>query len=269
MNKESVSMRTDKDAAADVSKRAPTPRPQRQSSSRNAPAAARRNRYARGERLRKLETWVPRLAVALVAVSALAAVVYSGGYDPRDFLAALTPEPEQAEQAEQTRAAQQTAQPAQAAQTQPVQTQPVQTQPVQTPAAQTQAAQAEAGAATPEAVGAGSDAEKEPVLAVVTAPPLKPPGRTMAAGSTSDTPGRSPDTRALGSDSACAKCGVVETVVAVHGYAQPQASGYQMHIRMDDGSVRTVEQRGALAAGSRVIVERGSVRALPDPPGQG
>jgi hypothetical protein len=55
----------------------------------------------------------------------------------------------------------------------------------------------------------------------------------------------------------------------VHGYAQPQPSGYQMHIRMDDGSVRTVEQRGALAAGSRVIVERDSVRVLADRSGQG
>jgi hypothetical protein len=62
---------------------------------------------------------------------------------------------------------------------------------------------------------------------------------------------------------------VVQMVVAVHGYAQPQPSGYQMHIRMDDGSVRTVEQRGALAAGSRVIVERDSVRVLADRSGQG
>jgi hypothetical protein len=33
-----------------------------------------------------------------------------------------------------------------------------------------------------------------------------------------------------------------------------------MRIRMDDGSLRTVEQRGALAAGTRVVVEGGSVR---------
>ena len=59
-------------------------------------------------------------------------------------------------------------------------------------------------------------------------------------------------------------------VVAVHGYGQPKASGYQMHIRMDDGSTRTVEQRGALAAGSRVVVEGKSVRPLAAPlPGQG
>ena len=35
---------------------------------------------------------------------------------------------------------------------------------------------------------------------------------------------------------------------------------FQMRIRMDDGSLRTVEQRGALAAGTRVVVEGGSVR---------
>lgn len=265
-------MHTDNEAAVDMSRQPAKPNPEPRSSSLKAPAAARRNRYARGERLRKLETWVPRLTVAVVAASALAAVVYSGGYDPRDFLAALTGQSEQAEQAkqaEQSGPADPIAQPPQAAQTQPAQTRPAQIQATQSEAAQTQSVQTEAGAATSEAPNAGSGAGKEPVLAVVTAPPLKPPARATVAGSTSDTPSRSPASKATGSNSACAKCGVVETVVAVHGYAQPQASGYQMHIRMDDGSVRTVEQRGALAAGSRVIVERGSVRALPDPAGQG
>ena len=58
-------------------------------------------------------------------------------------------------------------------------------------------------------------------------------------------------------------------VVAVHEYGQTKPSSYQMHIRMDDGSTRTVEQRGALAAGSRVVVEGKSVRPLPAPPGGG
>lgn len=88
---------------------------------------------------------------------------------------------------------------------------------------------------------------------VVKAPPLKP---TPAVG-----PVVAPQ-EAMGTAAGCPNCGVVQMVVAVHGYAQAQPSGYQMHIRMDDGSVRTVEQRGALAAGSRVIVERDSVRLM-------
>ena len=80
--------------------------------------------------------------------------------------------------------------------------------------------------------------------AVVTAPPLKP------------------DTRSMGGAAACGSCGVVQMVVAVHEHANPKPSGYQMHIRMDDGSVRTVQQRGAMAAGSRVTVDGSTVRSL-------
>lgn len=76
---------------------------------------------------------------------------------------------------------------------------------------------------------------------VVTAPPLKPEKPVPA--------------RAMGSAPACDQCGVVESVVA----AKP-GDRFQMRIRMDDGSLRTVEQRGALAAGTRVVVEGGSVR---------
>jgi hypothetical protein len=100
---------------------------------------------------------------------------------------------------------------------------------------------------------------------VVQAPPLK--GSLPPPAAAAD---REPvDTAAMGGPSACRNCGVVEMVVAVHGYAQPKASGYQMHIRMDDGSVRTVEQRGALAAGSRVVVDRNAVRVLAERAGQG
>jgi hypothetical protein len=38
-----------------------------------------------------------------------------------------------------------------------------------------------------------------------------------------------------------------------------------MHIRMDDGSIRTVQQRGALAPGSRVMVEGETVRVFAEP----
>jgi hypothetical protein len=80
---------------------------------------------------------------------------------------------------------------------------------------------------------------------VVVAPPLK-----------------RPDTSVLGAQAACDQCGVVEMVVAVYDHGKPAPRGYQMHVRMDDGSVRTVEQRGAFAAGSRVVVEGKSLRPL-------
>jgi hypothetical protein len=65
-------------------------------------------------------------------------------------------------------------------------------------------------------------------------------------------------TKALGAGPACRNCGVVESV------ALPSRQGaFQMRIRMDDGTLRTVEQRDAVAAGSRVLVEGGSVRAMP------
>jgi len=88
---------------------------------------------------------------------------------------------------------------------------------------------------------------------VVTAPPLKSEKPQRAVGQQGselrDT------TSAMGSASSCEKCGVVESVLA----AKP-GDTFQMRIRMDDGSLRTVEQRGALAAGTRVVVEGGSVR---------
>jgi hypothetical protein len=85
---------------------------------------------------------------------------------------------------------------------------------------------------TPEATPAAS--LPAPPQAVVRAPPLA---------------------SAMGNASACEKCGVVESVLAAK-----QGDTFQMRIRMDDGSLRTVEQRGALAAGTRVVVEGSSVR---------
>jgi hypothetical protein len=38
---------------------------------------------------------------------------------------------------------------------------------------------------------------------------------------------------------------------------------------MDDGSLRTVQQAGALAAGARVLVAGGSAHMLTQRPGQG
>jgi hypothetical protein len=79
---------------------------------------------------------------------------------------------------------------------------------------------------------------------VVHAPPLKSP------------------TQAMGGGAACKDCGVVQTVVAVYEEGGKTPRGYQMHIRMDDGSLRTVEQRGALAAGSRVVVDGQSLKPM-------
>jgi hypothetical protein len=80
---------------------------------------------------------------------------------------------------------------------------------------------------------------------VVTAPPLAPP-----------------NTRAMGAAAACNDCGVVQMVVAVNESGGKQPRAYQMHIRMDDGTTRTVEQRGALAAGSRVRVDGSSLKPV-------
>lgn len=94
---------------------------------------------------------------------------------------------------------------------------------------------------------------------VVQAPPLADPSRRT----------RNP-TSAMGAAPAlCRSCGVVESVVAVQGTTRgkAQAVGFLMNIRMDDGSARTVEQRGALAAGSRVTVEGETVRIMMPPAG--
>jgi hypothetical protein len=72
-------------------------------------------------------------------------------------------------------------------------------------------------------------------------------------------------THVMGAAPACPNCGIVETVVAVHEYGQAQPRGYQMLIRMDDGTVRTIAHRGALAAGSRVAVEGAKLRPVAAP----
>jgi hypothetical protein len=97
---------------------------------------------------------------------------------------------------------------------------------------------------------------------VVTAPPLKAPLNPAAP--TSTAAGNRTATNAMGAAPMCHNCGVVQMVVAVYEYGKPRPNGYQMHIRMDDGSVRTVQQRGALAAGSRVMLDGETVHVLAD-----
>jgi hypothetical protein len=71
---------------------------------------------------------------------------------------------------------------------------------------------------------------------------------------------RAPPLNSMGAGPACRTCGVVESVAAVRN-----AKGFQMRIRMDDGSVRTVEQRGAMPAGTRVVVDGTTVKLMPGP----
>jgi hypothetical protein len=71
-----------------------------------------------------------------------------------------------------------------------------------------------------------------------------------------------PSTRSMGAAPACRECGVVQMVVAVFPEGGKQPRAYEMHIRMDDGTVRTIEQRGALAAGSRVVVKGDVVKPM-------
>jgi hypothetical protein len=66
---------------------------------------------------------------------------------------------------------------------------------------------------------------------------------------------KAPPPNALGAGPGCRNCGVVESV------ASNRPSTFQMRVRMDDGSVRSIEQRAAFPAGQRVVVEGGTLKA--------
>jgi len=68
--------------------------------------------------------------------------------------------------------------------------------------------------------------------------------------------------RKQGAGPACRDCGVVVSVVVLERQAPASPVAYQMRIRMDDGSMRTVEQPGPLAAGSRVMLAGGSAHPV-------
>lgn len=87
-------------------------------------------------------------------------------------------------------------------------------------------------------------------------------GPVAGAGVVHAPPLAAPDTRAMGSTRACRDCGVVQRVVAVYGQGRQQPRAFRVHVRMDDGLVRTVEQRGALATGSRVVVDGSTARPV-------
>jgi len=92
---------------------------------------------------------------------------------------------------------------------------------------------------------------KAPPL-VVKAPPLRAPQKLAQAPAQR---GGALATHSAGAGPACRNCGVVESV------ASNRPSTYQMRVRMDDGTVRSIEQRAAFPAGSRVVVEGGVLRA--------
>jgi hypothetical protein len=105
------------------------------------------------------------------------------------------------------------------------------------------------------------------VLAAVMVKRVENPGAPITASVDPNTvitapPLAAPNTRSMGGAAACGDCGVVQMVVAVNDTGGKVPRAYQMHIRMDDGSTRTVEQRGALAAGSRVKLEGSTLKPV-------
>jgi hypothetical protein len=93
---------------------------------------------------------------------------------------------------------------------------------------------------------------KAPPL-VVKAPPLNGPQKLAQARRSRDG---APATDSAGAGPGCRNCGVVESV------ASNRPSTYQMRVRMDDGTVKSIEQRAAFPAGSRVVLEGGALRAM-------
>ena len=77
-----------------------------------------------------------------------------------------------------------------------------------------------------------------------------------------DADGLARATKAQGAAPVCRDCGFVESVVALEDLPTTSAGGFRLRIRMDDGSVRTVEQPAALVMGARVMVDGGSARPI-------
>ncbi|HVZ46263.1 MAG TPA: hypothetical protein VHA82_20835 [Ramlibacter sp.] len=65
------------------------------------------------------------------------------------------------------------------------------------------------------------------------------------------------DTSASGGPPACRDCGLVEAVAV-----QERHTRFEVRIRMDDGSTRTLQQAVPVLAGSRVVVRGGVARPL-------
>lgn len=91
-----------------------------------------------------------------------------------------------------------------------------------------------------------------PPQAVVQAPPLAPPATAPVRGAAT----------AQGAGAACADCGTVVRVAALRERGRATAKSFQMQVRMDAGGEQVIEQRGAMAPGSRVRLRDGQLVAL-------
>ena len=100
------------------------------------------------------------------------------------------------------------------------------------------------------------------VTAVVTAVMVTQTDRQRAGSQARVIGGADAAAKAQGASPACSDCGVVQWVVTLERPEKEWTPAYQMLIRMDDGSLRTVQQDGALAAGSRVVVAGGAARRI-------
>lgn len=99
------------------------------------------------------------------------------------------------------------------------------------------------------------EADRQQAVSQATVPQIPPQSQP------SSTDGPAAAAARLGAGPACGNCGVIESVAM-----NDRRGGYRMRIRMDDGSVRTVEQRDALIAGARVVLEGKTVRVVPGSP---
>jgi hypothetical protein len=75
---------------------------------------------------------------------------------------------------------------------------------------------------------------------------------------------QAPATTVLGGASACRQCGTVEAVAA-----QDNSTRFELRVRMDDGTVQTLQQAVPATAGARVVVRNGVARPAPTSASQG
>lgn len=120
-------------------------------------------------------------------------------------------------------------------------------------------------------LGAAWYAPREPAPQAALPPlqlPAQPlPGQAVVQAPPLQAAGAPPPARAAGAGAACADCGTVQRVVALRERSGGRARSFQMQLRMDDGSEQVLEQRGAMAPGSRVRVRNGRLEALAGPAG--
>ena len=206
-----------------------------------------------GDRIRQSKALLPTLAVMVVAVAALATtlvVTRSGAQDgvPVALSQAVVEAPRMAAPATRRDAV---------AQARPQQAQPVAALPAARPESIMAAAPACPNCGTVESVTA-----------------VQRQGQVQGLGGTGVTTGHVAGGvigGLLGNQVGGGSGRTAATVLGAAGGAYAggeiqkdmhKYTAYQMRVRMDDGTVRTIEQRTAVAAGSRVAVEKGRLRGL-------